>query len=124
MVQLSDSPRQTSVCGSTQTLRLKYFTPTMHALLKLLLAIIPLLLTVLLAWLTMEGHLNFGGGEKDIFLAVPLLLWSLVYLCCYLVLWWRRSSTGRSIAMSSGLATGVVAVAWAVLFGVSWFSFR
>ena len=96
----------------------------MHALLKLFLAVVPLLLTVLLAWLLMEGHLSFGGGEKDIFLAVPLLLWSLVYLCCYLVLWWRRSAIARSVVVSSGLATAVVAVAWLVLFGVSWFRFR
>jgi hypothetical protein len=97
----------------------------MHLLLRLFLAIVPLLITVPFAWLTMEGYLNFGGGEKDIFLAVPLLLWSLVYLCCYLALWWRRSSIGRSVAVSSGLATGVVAVAWAVvLFGVSWPKFR
>ena len=102
----------------------RYSTPAMYALLKLFLAIVPLLLTLLLAWLTMEGRLNFGGGEKDLFIAVPLLLWSLVYLCCYLTLWWRRSSTARLVAVSSGVATGVVAVAWAVLFVFSWFRFR
>lgn len=96
----------------------------MYVLLKLFLAIVPLLITVLFAWLTMEGHLNFGGGEKDIFLAIPLLLWSLVYLGCFLALWWRRAPTGRSVAVSSGLATGFVVIAWAVLFGVSLLTFR
>ena len=94
-----------------------------HVLLRLFLAIVPLLITVLLTWLTMEAYLNFGSGEKDIFLAVPLLLWSLVYLCCYLVLWWRRFSIARSVAASSVLATGVVAVAWVVLFGLVSFKF-
>jgi hypothetical protein len=87
---------------------------------KLLLAFVPLLLTVIFAWLVMDGYLNFGGGEKEIILAVPLLIWSLVYLCCYLVLWWRRITLGRSIAVSSGLATGFVVIAWVVLFGVLW----
>jgi hypothetical protein len=87
---------------------------------KLLLAFVPLLLTVIFAWLVMDGYLNFGGGEKEIILAVPLLIWSLVYLCCYLVLWWRRISLGRSMAVSSGLATGFVVIAWVVLFGVLW----
>lgn len=100
------------------------FHATMHFLSKVFLALVPLLITVLLASLTMEGYLNFGGGEKDIFLAVPLLLWSLVYLCCFLALWWRRSSTGRTVAVSVGIATGVVVIAWAVLFGISWLKFR
>lgn len=98
----------------------------MHTVLKLFLAITLLLLTVLLAWLTMEDHLSLGAGEKDIFLAVPLLLWSLVHLCCYLVLWrWRRSfSTGRLLAVSASVATGATGVALAVVFGISWLRFR
>jgi hypothetical protein len=92
----------------------------MRALLKLFLALAPLLMTVLFAWLMMESYLNFGGGEKDNFLAVPLLLWSLVYLCCYLVLWWRGASAGRAVAVSSVWATGAVVVAWIVLVGVLW----
>jgi hypothetical protein len=87
---------------------------------KLLLAFVPLLLTVLFAWFVMDGYLNFGGGEKEIILAVPLLIWSLVYLCCYLFLWWRRITLGRSVAVSSALATGLVVIAWVVLFGVLW----
>ena len=90
----------------------------MNILLKLFLAVAPLLFTVILTWLTMEGLLNFGSGEKDIFLAIPLLLWSLVYLCSYLCFWYRRASTSRTIAMSSVIATVVVVVVWAVLFGV------
>jgi hypothetical protein len=96
----------------------------MQVLLKLFLAIVPLLITVLLAWLVMAGYLNLGGGEKDIFLVVPLLIWSMVYLCCFLALWLRRSSIGRSVAVSAGFATGLVVIAFVVLFSVSWFKFR
>lgn len=92
----------------------------MTILMKLFWGVLPLLLSVVLVWLTMEGQLNFGGGEKDVFLAIPLLLWSLTYLCCYLVLWWRGSPTRRSVMVSSGLATGLVLVAWVVLLLVTW----
>jgi len=96
--------------------------PSMHIVMRLFVAVAPLLLTSVFAWLVMESHLNFGGGEKDIFLALPLLLWSLLFLLCSLVLWRRRSALGRSVAVSSGLAAALVAIAWLVLFGVSWFS--
>ena len=87
---------------------------------KLFWGVLPLLLSGVLVWLTMEGHLNFGGGEKDVLLAIPLLLWSLAYLSCYLVLWWRGCPTKRSVVVSSGLATGLVLLAWTVLWLVSW----
>jgi hypothetical protein len=87
----------------------------MSLLLKLLAAIGPLLLTVFFAWLVMEGYLDFGGGGKDVLLVLPLLLWSLVYLGCYLTLWWRRFRQRRLLAWSAGLATGFVAVAWLIL---------
>ena len=90
----------------------------MKLLFKLLLAIAPLLLAVLFAWLVMEGHLNFGSGEKEIFLAIPVLLWAFAYLCCYLVLWWRGSELGRCVGLSSGLATGFVVSAWLLLLFV------
>ena len=71
----------------------------MTALLALALALAPLGLTVLVAWLIMDGYLSFGGGEKDLFLTLPLLLWSLVYLASYLVVWWRRAALGRAVAL-------------------------
>ncbi len=89
-------------------------------MLKLFLAVVPLLLTALFAWLVMDDRLSFGGGEKEIVLAVPLVIWSLAYLGCYGVLWWRRATVARSVAISSVLATGVVAVASLALFGAQW----
>ena len=86
---------------------------------RFLVAVTPLLLTFLFAWLTMEGHLNLGAGCKDIILAVPLLIWSLVFLACYIVLWWRRFTLGRSVFISVALATGLVVFAGVVLFGIS-----
>ena len=87
--------------------------------LKLLFAITPLLRTILFAGLVMEGHFTFGGGEKDVLLVVPLLLWSFAYLFCYLVLWWRRAAIKRAIAQSAGVATALVAIAWLAVLGIS-----
>lgn len=92
----------------------------MRVLLRLALAVAPLGLSVLFAWATAEGHLNFGGGEKDILLAGPLLLWSLVYLITCLVLWARRARLKRTTLISAVVATALIAIAWIALFAASW----
>jgi hypothetical protein len=50
----------------------------MQILSKLLVAVAPLFLTLVLAWFVVEKH-PFGS-EKDIVLAVPLLAWSPPFL--------------------------------------------
>jgi hypothetical protein len=85
---------------------------------KALPGIVPLVLTALFGWLLMEGHINFGSGEKDIFLLVPLLFWSLVFLVAYLVLWWRNAPLRRNVVMSTCIAVAVVVVTWLLLFVV------
>jgi len=84
----------------------------MNIAIRLSVAVVPFLLTFLIAEL-------LDGGEKDVFFVVPLLLWSVLFLCCHLVLWWRRFALGRSIAVSAGFATAVVAIAVVVL-AVTW----
>lgn len=85
-------------------------------LLRLTLALLPLLLTVLFGWLTMEGHLNFGGGEKDIFLLIPLILWSLLFGIAVLVFSLRRAGLSRTLGLSAALATGLLVLIWSALF--------
>jgi hypothetical protein len=70
----------------------------------------------LFGWLVLEGHLNFGSGEKDIFLLIPLLLWSFVWFCSILVLWWRRSPVGRSLKLAAAFATASIVIMWVILF--------
>ena len=91
----------------------------MRVVFKLGLGIAPLLLTGLFGWLVAESYLNLGGGEKEIVLVIPLGVWSLAFLCCYLVLWWRGSATARSVAAASGVATALLLAAGVALFGVS-----
>lgn len=87
---------------------------------RLFIAALPLLLTASFAWL-LSGGLSLGGGEKDIFLALPLLLWSLLFLCSYLALWWRKATNGRAIGVSAAVATGLtVLLSIPLFFGLSW----
>lgn len=88
--------------------------------LRLSIAVAPLSSSLLFAWLVMEGHLNFGSGEKDVFLTIPLLLWSGIFLLGELTLWLQGFALSRSVTVSAGLATGLTALAWVVLFIFSW----
>ena len=87
---------------------------------RIVIAVAPLLASLYFGWLVMEGHLNFGSGEKDVFLTVPLLLWSGVFFLSELTLWLQGFALGRSVAVSAGLATGLTALAWVALFIFSW----
>lgn len=86
----------------------------MQIAIRLLIALVPFALTLVFAWLV-AGPLSLGGGEKDILLVIPLLLWSLAFLCSCLVLWRRQTNMPRSIALSTAVATATVGLAWVVL---------
>lgn len=90
----------------------------MNLLIKLLLAVAPFLLSLVIVWLVAEGYVDLGRGDKDILIGLPLLAWSFLYLCAYVVLWWRGASLGRSLALSAGGATGFLVFAWLVLYAV------
>jgi hypothetical protein len=85
-------------------------------LVKLLIAFIPLLLTPLLGLLIAEGLLNLGGGEKDLLLLIPWLLWSLLFLVAYLFFWWRGLTVGKSSAYALLVPTLLLLVAWITLY--------
>lgn len=88
--------------------------------LRISIAVAPLLVALAFVWLVLQGHVDFGGGEADIFLVVPPLLWSLLYLLCCLVLWAQGFRLGASVSASAGFATGLTALGWVVLYLFSW----
>ena len=90
----------------------------MKILARLLVAIVPLLLTLVFVWL-ISGPLSLGGGEKDLFLAVPMLVWSVMFFAAILVLGWRKVPIGRSAAVAAGIATALLVGIW-VAFAVAW----
>ncbi len=79
------------------------------------LAILPTALTPLLAYLIADGTLNFGGGEKDLVLLLPWLVWSFIYMVCFIVLWIKRVSLLKSLVISGVIALLIIVVLWLIL---------
>jgi len=81
--------------------------------------ILPLGLTPLWAWLIMEDYLSFSGGEKDIVILIPWILWSLIYAVVGIVMWVKGSSLKRSVLWSCGFSTALLLLIWVVLLILS-----
>ena len=88
----------------------------MVALWRFLLGIAPLGFTPLLAFLIAEGHLNFGGGEKDLLLLIPWTLWAIIYSIIYVVQWIRKANIIRGVYISAVGATGLIVLLWIGLY--------
>ncbi len=88
-------------------------------LLRLALALLPLAASLLLAGL-LAGPLSLGGGEKDIFLAIPLLVLSLIHLALSLLFWWRGVAIGRASRLAAGYALLALVLIWLLWVVLSW----
>ena len=84
--------------------------------LRLSLCLFPSALTPIWAYLIAEGYLNFGGGEKDLLLLIPWIIWSLLYFIIFVVSWLKRLPVKRAIAYSAGGATFTLVLVWLVMF--------
>ncbi len=82
---------------------------------RLILSIVPLALTPLLGFLIAEGYLNLGGGEKDLFLLIPWMVWSVVYFVLFLILWRRKFSITKGCDYAAVGATGALALIYGVV---------
>jgi len=85
---------------------------------RIITALAPLLLTPALGWAIGNGTLNFGGGEKDIILLIPWVVWAIGFATAALVYWWRHAGLGPSLLWAVAWATGVlifVGLAFALL---------
>jgi hypothetical protein len=82
----------------------------MRIFVRVLIAVVPLLLALIFTWFTAKN------GDKDIVLAIPPLIWSLTFVMSFVVLWWRKLALGRSVGISVAIATGMVAIAFVLLF--------
>ena len=93
---------------------------------RLLLLLSPLLLTPVLLHLIAYGYLNFGGGEKDLVLLLPWLLWSLLYGLAFAVLWKRGWRRVNAVTRSMLVATATMALLWGALsiFAPAWLGVR
>ena len=86
---------------------------------RLTLCIAPLALTPVLALLIAEGYLDFGGGEKDLLLLFPWILWSLSYLIFSVILWIKRKSILISACYAAGGSMGLMILLWVGLYVLS-----
>ena len=85
-----------------------------------ILAAIPMLITPGLIYMLAEGWLDVGGGEKDILLAFPYLLWALIFFMVALVLIIKRWSLRRWL-LRSGLISVICMLALSVFaYIISW----
>ena len=91
----------------------------MTVLTRLLGAFGPLLLTPVLFFALAEGYVNLGGGDKDILMVLPWLLWSVVFAVSALVLWRRRWPHARALLRAGLVGAATVMVVFAVLLSVS-----
>ena len=90
----------------------------MQVVVRIALSLLPLALTPVLGHLLAQGYINRGGGEKDIIVLVPWLLWSLFFAISCWVLWRRGLPTAPALWRSAliGVAgVAFLAVALAVL---------
>ena len=84
----------------------------MPRLLQAVLALVPLLLTPVVIYGLAEGVLDFGGGEKDILLALPWLIWSVVFALSSFFLIYRRWPIGKWVLRALLIATAVLIGMW------------
>lgn len=83
--------------------------------LRLSVALAPTVLCLAFGWAVAAGPLGFGGGEKDIFLVMPLALWALVFALASLVQWALGVSLRRASGVAALVGLGVVVAAFAAL---------
>lgn len=89
-------------------------------LIDFVIAAIPIGLTPALIFALAEGWLDFGGGEKDILLALPYSIWALIFFLAAAVFIIRRSTRRRWIAKSALIATITLVIAGVVAYITSW----
>lgn len=65
-----------------------------------------------------EGWLNFGGGEKDIILVLPLAAFAIVYVFAALLLWVLGVAPGAAALRASVAAFLFLLVIWGTLFAL------
>ncbi|HSG30143.1 MAG TPA: hypothetical protein VLB82_01205 [Thermodesulfobacteriota bacterium] len=88
---------------------------------KIIGAIWPLIVFPAVLFLTIQGTLDLGGGEKDIVIAIPMLAFTLIYLVSYVILTKKKKRTFIAVMLSAGISLVllfVITLVFAQLLGV------
>lgn len=83
--------------------------------LRLLTLLTPLLLTPLLVFMLADGLINLGGGEKDILMALPWLVWALLFMTFGIGQWKKQPAYPSWLARSLVYSVGALVLLWVVL---------
>ncbi len=73
-------------------------------------AVWPLVIFPILLFLTAQGSIGFGGGEKDIVIAIPMLVFTLFYLISYIILIKKKKRTFIAVMLSSFISFILLAI--------------
>jgi len=88
---------------------------------KVLGAIWPLIIFPLLIYLNLQGNIDFGGGEKDIVIAIPMLVFSLFYIVSYIFMLRRKKKIYIAVilcSLTSFLLLIIITLLFAQFLGV------
>ncbi len=83
-------------------------------------AALPLLLAPMLLFSIAEGWLNFGGGEKDLLLLFPYLIFSVTFFVSAVVLIYKRCPPRRWIPRSAVVSFSLLAGLGGIAYVSSW----
>ncbi len=84
-------------------------------------ALWPLIIFPAFLYLTVQGNIDLGGGEKDIVIAIPLLAFTLIYLVSYIFLIKKKKRTFIVVMLSAGISLlllFIITLVFAQLLGV------
>lgn len=85
-------------------------------ILRILILFLPISITPLLGLLIAGAYLNFGGGEKDLLLLIPWILWSVIFIISGLWMWRTQPLTKNWLIKSLKVSVLVTLVLWLCLF--------
>lgn len=90
---------------------------------RILVAVAPLVVTILFGWLSVGGHLAANGDQVGISLIIPTLVWSLLYVIAMFLPQPRRAPLAKGALIAAAYATGLWVVTWIVIIGYLWAQF-
>lgn len=88
--------------------------PLKHRIIKICLLILPMCLTPVWGYFLATGTINLGGGDKDILVLIPYLLWSILYLASGL--FFLKCSIRRMAGEALLYSLGIMLALWVAVF--------
>jgi len=85
---------------------------------RIALGVVPTMLALLLAGVTLCWGLDLGGGEKDAYLGLAALCWAPLYICAYGIGLWRRWRPARAASIAALVASILLIPAALILLRV------